>query len=126
MTARPARPRKPLAAFVAFVCIIGHSSVTSATHAVDLARIYGALDEAEAVTAAQHVQDTLERTPSRQDVSWKSVNGRASGTITPLRTFKIRSGNFCREFVEAVAVGPDLRSEIGPDIGLGIGPELGA
>lgn len=105
-------PWRSIAATVALVCLAGQSPGASATHLVDLASIYGALGEAEAVRAARHVQDTLEGVPSRQTVRWSSADGRATGTITPLRTFKIRSGYFCREFVEAVAVGPDLKSEV--------------
>ncbi len=112
MIDRPERPRRSLAVFAALAYVAGYSATASATHVVDLAHIYGAPDKTEAATAAQHVQESLESAPSRQIVRWKSADRRVSGTITPLRTFKIRSGHFCRELIEAVAVGPDLRSEV--------------
>lgn len=109
---RRAGSRKSFVVLAVLASVAAYCPTVSATHTVDLARIYGALDEAEAATAARHLQQALEATPSRQTVSWNGPGGRASGTVTPLRTFKIKSGHFCREFVEAVAVGPDLRSKI--------------
>lgn len=49
------------------------------------------------------VQHTLETKPTGESVSWHGPDGR--GTVTPIRTFRTRSG-YCREYVVTVTV-PD-------------------
>ena len=71
--------------------------------------IYLELSEADRAAAAAAVQEALENTASSQALAWDGPDGIA-GLVTPLRTFKIKTGHFCREFIEAIASGPKLRS----------------
>ena len=60
------------------------------------------LGEAEARLAAATVQRALERSMSASVQSWQSPDGGASGRVTPLSTFQIADGRYCREYLEIV------------------------
>lgn len=47
-------------------------------------------------------QRSLESLPSGTTWSWQLDSRRVSGGYTPLRSFRIRTGHFCREFRETV------------------------
>lgn len=54
-------------------------------------------------TARSAVQSALETRPAGNSVHW-SVRGVAEGTVTPRRTWRSRSGHWCREYNEAVTL----------------------
>jgi surface antigen len=58
-------------------------------------------------------QDALETFPSNETKRWKSPDGSASGFVTPLRTFRIETGHYCREFLETVSTDQGLISSQG-------------
>lgn len=47
----------------------------------------------------------LDRTPSQEVVAWNGERTAASGRLMPLVTFRSRSGQYCRQFVQSVATG---------------------
>ena len=63
--------------------------------------LYLELSEADRAAAAAAVQEALENTASSQALAWDGPDGIA-GLVTPLRTFKIKTGHFCRDFTEAI------------------------
>jgi surface antigen len=65
---------------------------------------YGGLSDGDAALAHDTLQKTLEFRRSGDTAKWRNVETGTSGTITPLRTFRIASGAFCREFRETLVV----------------------
>lgn len=63
--------------------------------------IYLELSEADRAAAATAVQEALESVASSQAFAWDGPDG-VAGLVTPLRTFKIKTGHFCRDFTEAI------------------------
>ncbi len=66
------------------------------------------IDAARTQLAAQHLEDqrafelalnqALEKQASGQSVSWRNPESGNGGTVTPVRTFKSASGEWCREY----------------------------
>jgi hypothetical protein len=63
---------------------------------------YRSLVPAEIVLARQAVQEALETRLSNEIHRWDSETG-AQGSITPIRTFRIKTGHFCRDYTESLA-----------------------
>lgn len=63
--------------------------------------LYLGLTAREAETAVGAVQQALETKPSEQTLDWNAPSG-PSGSVTPLRTFKITTGHYCRDYREVV------------------------
>jgi len=61
---------------------------------------YGSLHPGDLVLARAVLQDTLETHRRQQAAPWRNDATGNSGLFTPLRTFRITSGFFCREFRE--------------------------
>lgn len=74
--------------------------------------LYASLSRSERLLVQEALQQALENRPSREIYRWVSSANGASGFITPLRTFKIETGHYCRQFMEAVAKQGDLASAI--------------
>lgn len=66
--------------------------------------LYAGVGESDIKTAQSVVQKTLETQASRRGLRWQGENG-VVVTVTPLRTFKIKTGHFCRDYQEVVLVG---------------------
>lgn len=64
---------------------------------------YGGLDPIAREAAENALQETLEILPSESTRRWKVDSTGISGSVTPLRTFRIKTGHFCREFQESIA-----------------------
>ena len=66
--------------------------------------IYAGLDNAQVSLANDAMQFALEKNLSYVPHRW-SVNGRSTdGFVVPMRTYKIKSGHYCREFLEGVTL----------------------
>jgi surface antigen len=63
---------------------------------------YTHLAAEDIAVAAAAVQDALEQALSLQSWRWRSGSSGASGVITPLRTFRVADGRYCRDFFEVV------------------------
>ena len=74
-------------------------------------RLYVGLDEQDVRTARSVVQKALETQPSNRGLRWQGANGVAV-RVTPLRTFKIKSGHYCRAYREVVSVGTVESSDL--------------
>ena len=74
--------------------------------------IYTGLSSSEKLLVQEALQQALETRPSQDIYRWSSQNSSSSGFITPLRTFKIDTGHYCRQFMEAVANQGKLASGI--------------
>ena len=73
--------------------------------------LYRALDDTEVTVARATVQSTLEGAPSHSTRRWRGVSAGISGAVTPRRTFKIKTGHYCREFDESVTLDGKVTSE---------------
>lgn len=73
--------------------------------------LYAALNEASRRDADTALQLALETSRSNVTYLWQSATGDISGRITPLRTFRIRSGHYCREFEEVIVAAAQVRLE---------------
>lgn len=62
--------------------------------------IYFGLSDADIAAAERAIQEALETLPSNQPLLWYGT--RTSGLVKPFRTFKIKTGHFCRDFTESV------------------------
>ena len=65
---------------------------------------YDGLSVEEAAIARQTVQEALETRLRDEMIRWNHGNG-SSGSVTPLRTFRIKTGHYCREFAETINTG---------------------
>ena len=74
--------------------------------------IYAGLPSSEKLLVQEALQQALETRQSQDIYRWSSQQGGSSGFITPLRTFKIETGHYCRQFMEAVAKQGNLTSGI--------------
>jgi surface antigen len=64
--------------------------------------IYDTLNAGEIVLARQAVQEALETRPSNETYRWDSGDG-SYGSVMPTRTFRIKSGHYCRDYMETLA-----------------------
>lgn len=74
--------------------------------------LYADLSKPGASRAEDHLQATLETLPSRQTRRWHSDDGQESGFVTPMRSFKIKTGHYCRQYLEAISGAGGLRSKV--------------
>lgn len=72
---------------------------------------YDGLSTEEAAIARQAVQEALETRVSDDTLRWNYRNG-SSGSVTPLRTFRIKTGHFCRDFAETINTGSQPASAV--------------
>lgn len=86
-----------------FLIIIAGCLLQAAPLLAETNPLYRSLAADDRTLAEAAVQEALETLPSRQTRSWRNPATGASGFVTPLRTFKIESGHFCREYQEAIA-----------------------
>lgn len=66
---------------------------------------YAQLEASDVATAAAAVQHALEEALSYDSRRWRSGSSGASGVVTPLRTFRVADGRYCRDFLEIVFAG---------------------
>lgn len=50
------------------------------------------------------LQKTLETKRSQEKAKWHNDTTGTSGTVTPLRTYRIKEGFFCRDFRETLII----------------------
>ena len=66
--------------------------------------LYQGLAESDVRLAAQLAQTTLESAPDGATQRWSNQQTGNGGAITPLRTYLIERGHFCRDYREELAV----------------------
>ena len=67
--------------------------------------IYDGLDENQMRLAKGAVQTALEKNLSYETRRWSVAGQAMDGFVVPMRTYKIKSGHYCREFLEGVTFG---------------------
>ncbi|HSK42116.1 MAG TPA: hypothetical protein VK943_20290 [Arenibaculum sp.] len=103
LTTVPASPRS-IRRLAAWCIVVGLGGCTLIP--ADAESPYDVVDGREKVLAAATRQQALEYLPSGASMEWRAADGRASGRITPTRTFGAPNGLYCREFEESVTAGP--------------------
>ena len=63
---------------------------------------YGALAASDVGLARSALQDTLETRVSGEPGNWQNGATGIEGSVTPLRTYRIASGTYCRDYREIV------------------------
>lgn len=77
-------------------------SLTVPAGGEQLVAFYDGLVEGDRAYAHASLQDALETRRSLQAAKWHNDASGNSGEIMPVRTFRILSGAFCREFRESL------------------------
>ncbi len=72
---------------------------------------YDGLSTEEIAVAQQAVQEALESRLSNETSQWTYPNG-SSGSVTPLRTFRTKTGHYCRDYAESLAKGSQPGSTV--------------
>ena len=71
------------------------------------------LDQRDHQLAAQAAQQALERTPTGTAVPWTNPDNGHSGVVTPVRTYQVADGSYCREYRQSVTVGGQQQQSYG-------------
>ena len=82
----------------------------SQTRADQHAVLYEGLSAADRALAEENLQAALETHESQARISWRRADGSWGGTVMPVRTFRIESGIYCREFIEDIILPGAARS----------------
>jgi surface antigen len=62
------------------------------------------MDKTDKIYHTQVAQRALETAPSGNAVEWRNPDSGHYGSVTPTRTFKAPSGEYCREYTQTVTV----------------------
>ena len=63
------------------------------------------LDRADRELASRAAWSSLEYSPSGSTSEWANPDSGHSGSTTPLHTYQVASGSYCREFTQMIHVG---------------------
>jgi len=93
-------------------CAAGHDLMQSAQSQLDSLfaqeqPLYLAMTEADVQLANAALDQALETHASGTEASWRNRTSGNSGRVTPLRSFKLGDGTYCRDYRETVTVGGD-------------------
>ena len=97
------RGRRAVAALILVVTAPLSSGAVSAQEANDVHPLHSRLKPEDRGLAEFIVQETLETKMSRETRNWHNVRTGTRGYVTPLRTFRIRTGHYCREYRESIS-----------------------
>ncbi len=100
MIAVPGRPRSGKLSSSLVLCLFLGSGVLAAEQSDPMDSFYRNLGGVEKSLAKESFQNTLETAVSHKTGRWRDATTGNSGTLTPLRTFRIKAGNYCREYRE--------------------------
>ncbi len=78
---------------------------TTAADPTPRTTFYGGLDTADVSLAWSALQETLETRVSAQTGTWRNAATDNAGSVTPLRTYRIAIGTYCRGYRETVTRG---------------------
>lgn len=71
------------------------------------------MDEHDRMMAEKSSQQALEYSPSGTSIEWHNPDSGNHGMITPTKTYKGRSGGYCREFTQEIVVGGEKKKAYG-------------
>ena len=63
------------------------------------------LDRADQLALQHTTQESLETAPSGTTSSWHNPDSGNRGTVTPIETYQLNDGTYCREFTQTVTIG---------------------
>ncbi len=103
-------PRYPRAGRIVLICICMLGSLLtlacSGSGEKKATDLYSGLSPANREQAEEAVQKALETRLSNSNLEWRDSQGGRKGSVTPLRTFKNPSGDYCRVYREVVYARP--------------------
>lgn len=102
MTGGMRRPATVALIATGFLFLAGCAPQSVATATLGNRPVYGALGERERAMAATAIQNAMERKISYHSRFWSNPRRKFSGWVTPLRSYRTKSGFYCREFQETV------------------------
>lgn len=104
-----ARRRRTNLFFILF--LLGLKPVPAPSQAVGEAEsFYGGLAPSDLSRAERAVQRTLELQLSGRPNQWRNPRTGTSGTVSPVKTYRISDGRYCRDFREVVTADREPRS----------------
>lgn len=62
------------------------------------------LDERDKKLAAEAAQKALESAPTGKPVAWRNPDSGHAGSVTPVKTYQVANGNYCREYESSVTI----------------------
>ncbi|HEY7494294.1 MAG TPA: RT0821/Lpp0805 family surface protein [Candidatus Tectomicrobia bacterium] len=71
------------------------------------------LDAADREKARVAASQALESVPSGQSVTWRNPDSGNSGMVTPVRTYQVSSGQYCREYTQTIYIGGEKHQSYG-------------
>ncbi len=72
--------------------------------------VFGRIKDGDRQYAERALRETLESRSSGDPGFWRNESSGNSGAFTALRTFKIKTGNFCRDYRETAVVAQKMAS----------------
>jgi surface antigen len=63
------------------------------------------LDARDKRMASEAAQRAFEQNRAGQSTAWKNPDSGNSGTVTPTRTYQLATGQYCREYNQAIMIG---------------------
>ncbi len=63
------------------------------------------LDQADRIAMEKNAQYALEHAPTNTSTPWRNPDSGNGGAITPIETYKAKSGAYCREYHQSVYIG---------------------
>ncbi len=72
-----------------------------------------ALDQRDRQLAGQAAHQALEAAPSGVAVPWTNPDNGHAGAVTPVRTYQVADGRYCREYQQVVTVGGQQQHSYG-------------
>jgi len=85
-----------------YLAVAASSTAHGTAHGEEPDRFYDGLAAGDMALAHSMLQEGLETRRSQEVAQWRSNATGNSGTVTPLRTFRIETGFFCRDFRETL------------------------
>ena len=71
------------------------------------------LDRADRLAMQHSTQTALEKNRVGSASTWRNPDSGNHGTVTPTRTYKVASGDVCREFQQTITVGGKTETAVG-------------
>ena len=72
-----------------------------------------ALDQRDRQLAGQAARQALETAPTGVAVPWTNPDTGHAGAVTPVRTYQVADGRYCREYQQVVTVGGQPQQSYG-------------
>ncbi len=71
------------------------------------------LDEADKIAMEQNAQYALEHAPTNTATPWRNPDSGNGGVITPVETYRAKTGKYCREYHQTVWIGGEQQQAYG-------------